>query len=51
VSGLVAWRRLGLSDAQILGHHPGLTEADLMAAWSYYRQHAEEIDRAIKDDE
>jgi uncharacterized protein (DUF433 family) len=46
---LVAWRRLGLSDAQILGHHPDLTEADLRAAWSYYREHAEEIDRAIKE--
>ncbi len=51
VSGLVAWRRLGLSDAQILQHHPDLTESDLTAAWSYYRDHAEEIDRAIKEDE
>jgi uncharacterized protein (DUF433 family) len=48
---LVAWRRLGLSDAQILEHHPDLTEADLMVAWSYYHQHAEEIDQAIKEDE
>lgn len=51
VSGLVAWRRLGLSNAQILEHHPDLTEADLMVAWSYYRQHSEEIDQAIKEDE
>jgi uncharacterized protein (DUF433 family) len=51
VSGLVAWRRLGLSDAQIRKHHPDLTEADLTVAWSYYRQHAEEIDQAIKEDE
>jgi uncharacterized protein (DUF433 family) len=51
VSGLIAWRRLGLSDAQILEHHPDLSEADLLAAWSYYGQHAEEIDRAIKEDE
>ncbi len=51
VSGLVAWRRLGLSDAQIREHHPDLTQADLMLAWSYYREHAEEIDRALKEDE
>jgi uncharacterized protein (DUF433 family) len=51
VSGLVAWRGLGLSDAQILEHHPDLSEADLLAAWSYDGQHSEEIDRAIKEDE
>jgi uncharacterized protein (DUF433 family) len=51
VSGLVAWRRLGLSDTQILEHHPDLTGADLAVAWSYYRQHVAEIDQAIKEDE
>src|SRR5947209_10029158 len=51
VSGLVVWRRSGLSDAQILKHHPDLTHADLTVAWSYYSQRAEEIDQAIKDDE
>jgi len=51
VAGLVQWRNLGLSDARILVHHPDLTAADLEVAWTYYRQHAEEIDRAIKEDE
>ncbi|MBX6316571.1 MAG: DUF433 domain-containing protein [Isosphaeraceae bacterium] len=51
VSGLVQWRRLGLSDAQILERHPDLTQADLEAAWSYERQHREEIDQAIREDE
>jgi uncharacterized protein (DUF433 family) len=51
VAGLVQWRNLGLSDARILMHHPDLTPADLEAAWSYYRKHAEEIDRAIRRDE
>jgi type III restriction enzyme len=51
VAGLVQWRNLGLSDARILVHHPDLTPADLEAAWSYYREHAEEIDRAIRRDE
>jgi uncharacterized protein (DUF433 family) len=51
VASLVEWRRMGLSDARILEHHPDLTEADLQAAWSYYHQHVEEIDRAIRQDE
>jgi uncharacterized protein (DUF433 family) len=51
VSGLVEWRRLGLSDAQILEHHPDLTEADLGVAWSYYHEHTQEIDHAIQQDE
>ena len=51
VAGLVQWRNLGLSDARSLVHHPDLTPADLEAAWSYYRQHAEEIDQAIRRDE
>ena len=51
VAGLVQWRRLGLTDQPILEHHPDLTEADLEAAWFYYRQHPEEIDQAIREDE
>ena len=50
----LAWsngERLGLPDARILEHHPDLTAADLEAAWTYYRQHAEEIDQAIRQDE
>jgi uncharacterized protein (DUF433 family) len=51
VPGLVQWRRLGLTDQRILEHHPDLTEADLEAAWLYDRQHSEEIDQAIREDE
>jgi uncharacterized protein (DUF433 family) len=51
VAGLVQWQRLGLSNARILEHHPDLTEEDLEAAWSYYLQNREEIDRTIKEDE
>ena len=51
VSGLVQWRRLGLEDQQILERHPDLSQGDLEAAWSYYSQNPEEIDRAIRDDE
>jgi uncharacterized protein (DUF433 family) len=51
VAGLVQWQRLGLSNARILEQHPDLTEEDLEAAWSYYPQNREEIDRTIKEDE
>jgi uncharacterized protein (DUF433 family) len=50
VSGLVEWRRLGLSDARILEHHPDLTQADLDAAWGYYEGHRDEIEQAIRED-
>jgi len=51
VAGLVQWQRLGLSDQQIMHHHPDLTQPDLDAAWDYYHLHAVEVDRAIKDGE
>ena len=48
VSGLVEWKRQGVTDARILEHHPDLTPADLEAAWAYYATHREEIEQAIK---
>jgi uncharacterized protein (DUF433 family) len=51
VSGLVEWKQLGLSEDQILRQHPDLTPADLEAAWSYWRQHSEEIAEAIRSNE
>jgi uncharacterized protein (DUF433 family) len=51
VWGLVAYRRLGRSDTEILRAVQGLTPADLEAAWDYYTQHSEEIDRAIREEE
>jgi uncharacterized protein (DUF433 family) len=51
VWGLVAYRRLGLSDAEILGAVQGLTPADLEAAWEYAASNAEEIDQAIRANE
>jgi uncharacterized protein (DUF433 family) len=50
VWGLVQWRRLGLSDTEILERTGGLTPEDLRAAWEYYEQHPAEIDRAIAED-
>lgn len=51
VWGLVEWRRLGLSDAEILERHPDLALADLEAAWAYYGKHREEIERAIREND
>jgi type III restriction enzyme len=49
VWGLVEWRHLGLSDAEILARVPGLTPADLEAAWEYYEHNRDEIEQAIRD--
>jgi uncharacterized protein (DUF433 family) len=49
---LVSYRRLGLSEAKLLGNYPTLTANDLVNAWSYASAYADEIDRAIaKQDE
>lgn len=48
VWGLVEWRRLGLSNAEIRRRVQGLEEADLQAAWSYAARHPEEIEQAIR---
>lgn len=47
VSVLVDLRAQGRSDEQLLGDFPGLTRADLDAAWTYYRDHPDEIDQSI----
>ena len=49
VSGLVEWKKQGLTDARILEHHPDLTQADLNAAWAYYVTHRDAIDLAIQE--
>jgi uncharacterized protein (DUF433 family) len=48
---LEQYRRLGLSEAQILGAYPGLRAADLVNAWAYVASHPEEIDRQIRENE
>jgi uncharacterized protein (DUF433 family) len=48
---LVAQKRGGLSDEEILAGYPTLTPADLAAAWEYYRRHPQEIDEAIASQE
>ena len=51
VWGLVEWRNLGLSDAEIMEAVQGLTKADLDVAWEYYAEHPEEIDDAIREND
>ena len=51
VWGLVNYRRLGMSDAEIMQAVQGVTPADREAAWEYAAAHAEEIDRGIRENE
>ena len=48
VWGLVEWKRLGRTDAEITASIQGLTDADLQAAWEYAAAHPEEIEEAIR---
>ncbi|MFP4120886.1 DUF433 domain-containing protein [Coleofasciculus sp.] len=44
---LVAFRKQGADDEELLRNYPTLTKKDLIAAWGYYEQHPDECDRAI----
>ena len=47
---LVEARSLGMADEKIRNRYtPPLTQTDLDAAWSYYDQHRQEIDRALSE--
>ena len=48
VWGLVAHRRLGMSDAAIVAGIPGLQSEDLQAAWEYAAAHLAEIEEDIR---
>lgn len=45
------YERLGWTPDQICDAHPGITLAQVHAALSYYYDHKEEIDKAIREDE
>ena len=51
VWGLVAYRRLCMSDTEIMLAVQGLTPVDLEAAWEYAAAHPDEIDEAIRANE
>jgi uncharacterized protein (DUF433 family) len=44
---LVLSRKSGQSDADVLTGYPSLTQADLDAAWDYYRENPVEIEQSI----
>src|SRR3989442_11450432 len=44
-------RRLGTSEAEILGSYPSLNAEDLTNAWAYVRSHREEIEKQIMENE
>ena len=47
---LVETRRLGMSDQELRARYdPPLTQADLDAAWEYYKSHPQEIEQAIRE--
>lgn len=47
VWGLVVYRKLGMTDGELLSMYPTLTPADLDAVWDYYRENPVEIEQAI----
>ena len=51
VWGLAGYRRLGLSDAQLLENFPTLKAIDLANAWAYVAAHHDEIEQAIRENE
>ncbi|MFN8628722.1 MAG: DUF433 domain-containing protein [Candidatus Binatia bacterium] len=51
VRALENYRRLGLSDADILRAYPSLRAEDLANAWAFVRAHKTEIDRQIRENE
>ena len=45
------YRRLGLTEAQILDAFPALHATDLVNAWSFVADHVDEIKRQIRENE
>lgn len=44
-------RRLGTSEAELLGISPTLRTEDIVHAWAYVRAHRNEIEQQIRDNE
>jgi uncharacterized protein (DUF433 family) len=49
VWGLVEYRRLGMTDSQLLESIDGLNREDLAEAWRYAKAHPSEIETAIRE--
>jgi uncharacterized protein (DUF433 family) len=48
---LEQYRRLGMTEAQLLTSYPALRAADLVNAWAYVAAHPDEIDEQIRENE
>ena len=48
---LEGYRRLGVSESELLYNYPTLSAADLVNAWVYAEAHSEEIETAIRENE
>jgi uncharacterized protein (DUF433 family) len=48
---LVALKKQGASEERILRGYPDLTHEDLNAAWDYFRDYSEEIEKTIFEQE
>ena len=48
---LESYRRLGVSEADLLKSYPSLRADDLTTAWAYVRAHREDIERQIRENE
>src|SRR5215207_6739067 len=48
---LEQYRRLGMSESELLRNYPSLRAEDLVNAWAYVRAHRDEIDRQIEEQE
>jgi uncharacterized protein (DUF433 family) len=51
VWGLVRYRQLGMTEADLLRNYPTLRAEDLANAWAYFDAHRDEIQRRIAEDE
>ena len=49
VWSLVAARRLGISDEQLLADYPSLSPVHLTVAWAYHAAHRDEIEHDIAE--
>jgi uncharacterized protein (DUF433 family) len=48
---LIQARKLGTSESALLAAYPALHVEDLANAWAYHRNHRDEIDEQIRDNE
>ena len=48
---LESYRRLGVSEADLLKSYPSLRADDLATAWAYVRAHRDDIERQLRENE